>query len=189
MNTRALAVAVTRPSSGPGVRRCTSVSTAISAAGSPTPIAAAHAHATGSCGTARSATATASRPMPYPANRRAPSRRRPGPESSPTVTDPAPCTAYSTPAYAGEWPRPSTTAYVSAPLTPAHSMVTPPARTSGRSAGSPHRCRTPSAVALRPPSRAGAGRSSRTRSDTYTSAAARKLAASRTATPGPPYAV
>lgn len=92
------AVAVTRPSSGPGVRRGTPVCAAISTAGSPAPIATLPVHAAGSYGAARSATPTATTAMPYAAKRRTPGRRRAGSESSPAATDPAPRTAYSTPA-------------------------------------------------------------------------------------------
>lgn len=87
------AVAVTRPSSASGVSRCTAVSAAISTQGSPTPIAAPHTRATGSEGTACAATATAVRTIPYAANRRSPSRRSAGPESSPTTIEPAPWAA------------------------------------------------------------------------------------------------
>ncbi len=96
--TRVPAVALTRPSSGPGVPRCTAVRAAISTAGRPRPTAAPDAQATASDGTARTATATPNRATPAAPYLRAPRRRRAGPDRTPATTEPAPWTAYSTPA-------------------------------------------------------------------------------------------
>ncbi|GAA2486412.1 hypothetical protein GCM10023100_59920 [Actinocorallia cavernae] len=97
-NVIGLAVADTRPSNASGVSRCTAVNAAVSTQGRPRPDAGEDASATGSDGTARAITASPVRAVPAAANRRAPSRRSAGPVTSPTVTEPAPWTAYRTPA-------------------------------------------------------------------------------------------
>ncbi|GAA3106653.1 hypothetical protein GCM10017687_18100 [Streptomyces echinatus] len=73
-------------------------------------------------------------------------------------------------------------------LSAVNSIVVPPARTSVRSSGSPHRCRTPSAVSFDQPAPDRTGRSSCTRSSAHSPAASTKVTASRQATAGPPKA-
>lgn len=179
-------MAAVRPSTASGVSRCTAVTAATSTHGSPNPIAALAARATASCGTARAPTASPNSAIPPAANTRSGSRRSSGPASSPTATEPVPCTAYSTLAYAGARPSTSSTyAYVIAPFTPATSIVAAPAATSGRSTGEAPILRSP---AVSSPRRAPAGGrgGSRTGSRAKSRAASAHVAASSSATAGPP---
>ncbi|RPK42761.1 hypothetical protein EES40_17990 [Streptomyces sp. ADI93-02] len=141
-----VAAAAVRPSSASGVSRCTAVIAAISTQGRPAPIAALAARATVSPPSARAPTATANTAIPAPPKVRSGIRRSRGPASSPAATEPAPWTAYSTPANAGGRPSASTTAYTAAPLSPASSIVSAPAYTSGRRAAEPRTSRMPAAV-------------------------------------------
>ncbi|CAM5226495.1 hypothetical protein SFIMM107S_05115 [Streptomyces griseus] len=182
------AVAAVRPSTASGVSRCTAVIAAISTHGSPHPIAALAARATASGDTVRAPTPSANSAIPPAANTRSGSRRSNGPTSSPTATEPAPCTAYSTPAYAG--PRPSTSstyAKVTAPFTPASSIVAAPAATSGRSTAEARIRRSPTASSpRRAPAGAGSRSGLRTGRRAKTRAARAQVAASSRATAGPP---
>lgn len=147
------------------------------------------ASATRSPPSARAPTATANTAVPAAANVRSGIRRNRGPASRPTATEPAPWKAYNTPAYAGGRPRASsTTAYTAAPLSPASSIVSAPAYTSGRRTGEPRSSRIPAAV---PPRRAASRplAGSRTRRRAKSRAARANVTASSATTAPAPYRV
>lgn len=184
-----LAAAAVRPSTASGVSRCTAVIAAISTHGRPAPMAVLAASATRSPPSARAPTATANTAVPAAANVRSGIRRNRGPASRPTATEPAPWKAYNTPAYAGGRPRASsTTAYTAAPLSPASSIVSAPAYTSGRRTGEPRSSRIPAAV---PPGRAASRplAGSRTRRRAKSRAARANVTASSATTAPAPYRV